>query len=207
MKENELSVGFFSIVTKKQTYKNILYLLLSFPLGIFYFTFLVTGISLGAGLAIIWAGVFIFSGVMIAADWLGGFERQLVISILGKDMPELMTKEVSGSLFKKMFALIANAKTWKRILYLFIKFPFGIVSFTIVVTLISTSLGLIGTPFYLQYSTGSIYLYSVIITWFNNYSVLIPLAMAVGVFLLFISLHIFRGLAFLSEKLAKALLI
>ncbi len=207
MKENELSVGFFSIITKKQTYKNIVYLLLSFPLGIFYFTFLVTGISLGIGLAIIWAGIFIFSGVMFAANWFSAFERKLVISILGKDMQELTKKELSGSLFKKMFASIADSKTWKKILYLFIKFPLGIFSFVIVVTLVSISLSFIGTPFFLQFNMDKSYISSVINSWFNNYPVLIPLAMAIGVFLLFVSLHVFRGLASISEKLAKAMLI
>jgi hypothetical protein len=37
---------FFQVVVKRQTYLNILYLLLSFPLGSAYFFFLVTGISI-----------------------------------------------------------------------------------------------------------------------------------------------------------------
>ena len=45
----------FSVVVRPQTYLNIFYLLLSFPLGIAYFVFLVTGLSVGFGLLIIWA--------------------------------------------------------------------------------------------------------------------------------------------------------
>ena len=45
---------FFGVIAEPQSYINILYLLLAFPLGIAYFVFLVTGISVGAGLIIIW---------------------------------------------------------------------------------------------------------------------------------------------------------
>ena len=53
------------VLTNSQTYKNLAYLLLSFPLGVFYFVFLITGISLGVSLAIIWIGIPIFIGVLM----------------------------------------------------------------------------------------------------------------------------------------------
>ena len=40
----------FGPATERQTYLNLLYLLLSFPLGIAYFVFLTTGLSLGTGI-------------------------------------------------------------------------------------------------------------------------------------------------------------
>ena len=39
----------FGPATERQTYLNLLYLLLSFPLGIAYFVFLTTGLSLEVG--------------------------------------------------------------------------------------------------------------------------------------------------------------
>ena len=59
---------FFGVVAEPQSYINILYLFLSFPLGIAYFVFLVTGISLGFGLAIIWVGVPILV-LVLAGSW------------------------------------------------------------------------------------------------------------------------------------------
>ena len=38
---------FFDVIVKPHTWRNVGYLLLAFPLGIFYFVFLVTGLSLG----------------------------------------------------------------------------------------------------------------------------------------------------------------
>jgi hypothetical protein len=50
-------------------------LLLSFPLGIFYFVFLVTGFSLGFGLLITLMGIPILVGMVAASYGLGEFER------------------------------------------------------------------------------------------------------------------------------------
>ena len=65
----------FGPATDAQTYLNLLYLLLSFPLGIAYFVFLITGLSLGAGLLVIFVGVPILIGVLFACQGLGAFER------------------------------------------------------------------------------------------------------------------------------------
>lgn len=49
--------GFFGVVAEPRSYLNIVYLLLAFPLGTFYFVFLVTGLSLGFGLIITLVGI------------------------------------------------------------------------------------------------------------------------------------------------------
>ncbi len=43
---------FFGVITRSTTWKSVGYLLLSFPLWIFYFEFLVTGFSFGFGMLI-----------------------------------------------------------------------------------------------------------------------------------------------------------
>ena len=82
------SVGFlnFQAVVNGQTYLNILYHLISFPLGLFYFIFLVTGISLGLGLLIVWIGVPLLIGVLAASRGLSAFERLLSVNMLGSDI-------------------------------------------------------------------------------------------------------------------------
>src|SRR5512136_1654311 len=74
--------GFFSVVLKGQTYLNILYLLLAFPLGLGYFIVLVTGLSLGFSLAILWIGLLILA-LMVVVWWgMAAVERQLAIWLL-----------------------------------------------------------------------------------------------------------------------------
>ena len=48
-KATRSSTGFVGVIANPQSYLNIVYLLLAFPLGTFYFVFLVTGLSLGLG--------------------------------------------------------------------------------------------------------------------------------------------------------------
>ena len=58
----------FGVVIEGQTYLNILYLLLAFPLGLFYFIFFVVGFSLGLPLIILWVGFLILALVAAVAD-------------------------------------------------------------------------------------------------------------------------------------------
>ena len=48
--------GFFGVMTWRQSYLNIVYLILGFPLGLAYFVFYVTGGALGIGLLIVTVG-------------------------------------------------------------------------------------------------------------------------------------------------------
>ena len=88
--------GFFGVIVDPQSYKNILYLFLSFPLGIVYFVFLVTGISVGFGLIVIWVGVPILA-LVLAGSWvLCQFERVLAVSLLNENIPHVARKDASG---------------------------------------------------------------------------------------------------------------
>ena len=78
---------FFGVIAEPQSYINIFYLLLAFPLGIAYFMFLVTGISAGAGLIIIWVGVPILALVPAGSWAMCEFERILAVRLLKEDIP------------------------------------------------------------------------------------------------------------------------
>jgi hypothetical protein len=73
---------FFGVVIKGQTYLNLLYLLLAFPLGIAYLIFLITGIVLGVPLTLLLVGFLILA--IVALGWwvFASFERLLAIWLL-----------------------------------------------------------------------------------------------------------------------------
>jgi hypothetical protein len=124
--------------TKKQpkTYSNILYLLLSFPLGTIYFVLLVTGLSMGVSTIIMWIGLPILL-LMIAGIWgMAALERELAVQLLKVDIPLLPPQPVAQRTWRGWFsARIKDPLTWKSLIYLFIKFPLGLISFTLVLTL------------------------------------------------------------------------
>lgn len=192
---------FFGVAAQGQTYQNLLYLLLAFPLGLFYFVFLVTGLSLGVGLFILWIGILILVAMFAAWVGLAQFERWMAIKLLRVEIPSLMPFSTSGMNFWQKFkSYLSNPGPWKGLLFLFLKFPMGILSFVVVVTLISVSGAFIMAP--VLYPYGNIHLGG----WaLQNMTEAVGLSL-VGIFLLFASLHVFNGLAYVSGQLARILL-
>jgi hypothetical protein len=137
---------FFKVVAKKQTYLNILYLLLSFPLGIAYFVFLVTGLSLGAGLLVLLVGAFIWLGVLLASKQLMIFERKLATLLLDTSFNEAPHSYNNEGVVRRLQLEVGDLNNWKALIYLFSKFVIGIFNFVVSVTLISVSIGLIFAP-------------------------------------------------------------
>jgi hypothetical protein len=74
------------VATDAQTYKNLLYLLIRFPLGIAYFTLFVTGLSLGMSLVPLLAGIPILAGVLAMAGYVGVVEAALLRTFLDRDV-------------------------------------------------------------------------------------------------------------------------
>lgn len=193
---------FFKVIKQSRPYMNMLYLLLSFPLGTFYFVFLVTGLSLGIGLTITLFGIPILLGMLLLWREFAKFERYLTKIMLGVDIASDSKQNPEGT-WQKVKSYLTDSFTWKGLAYLFIKFPLGIISFVFLATLLSVSLGLIATPIFyhlteigiIQGSTHNI----------NSYFVAVISAI-IGVFFLFISFHTLNGLSRIFGLLAKYML-
>jgi hypothetical protein len=139
--------GLLTPLLQAQTYLNILYLLLAFPLGIFYFVFLVTGLSVGLSLIIIWIGIPILLLVLIGWWGMAAFERELAIRLLRVEIPPMKRETEPGlGLWARLKTYLGNPVTWKGLAYLFIKFPLGIFSFVVAITLVSVSLSFVAVP-------------------------------------------------------------
>ena len=145
--------GFFHFLIEKQTYLNLVYLLLAFPLGVAYFVFLVTGFSLGFGLIVTFLGIPILLG-MLAATWgIAAFERQLANRLLAAGIAPMPLMPGQGErLWPRIKALIGSGGTWKALAYLFLAFPLGILSFVLTVTLLSIPPYLIFLPIYYRWT-------------------------------------------------------
>ena len=209
------SKRFLGVIAEPQSYINIFYLLLAFPLGIAYFVFLVTGISVGASLIVIWVGVPILA-LVLAGSWaMCEFERILAVSLLKEDIPRTVrgrsaaTDDQNLSAVERLFigtwrrfkSHLTNRLTWTGLLYLFLKFPLGIGSFVMVVVLVSVTGALVGAPFYYWVDDGIEFgVWQIDALW---EALILTLA---GIPLVFISLHLMKGAAFLSGRLARVML-
>ena len=98
---------FFRVMVSGQTYLNLIYLGAAFPLGVFYFVFLVSGLSTGISLAIIWVGIPILLLVGVAWWVLASFERFMAINLLKEDIPAIARRSSENadlwSRFKEYF--------------------------------------------------------------------------------------------------------
>lgn len=117
----------------KRFLRNLLYLLISLPLGIIYFTIAVSGISLGLGLSIVYVGIPIIAITLICAKEIVDFEKNMAVKILNADIN--MSEGVFNSSkdeepIKRTFGVIKTLKNWKSICYCIIKLPISIIHFS-----------------------------------------------------------------------------
>ncbi len=187
---------FVKVAFEKQTYMNILYLLFSFPLGTAYFIFLVTGLSLGFGLLLIWIGIPVLLIVFLAWWEIAAFERQMAIWFLGIDIPSMsLTPLNEKSILGRFIYRLKSPVTWKALLFLIVKFPLGIFSLVAMVVLLAMTMGMIFNP--LIYLTGNSHAATL------QEAILIAIA---GIFVGLASMHVLNLLAHITGNFAKRML-
>lgn len=192
---------YFGVFAEPRTYLNFLYLIMSFPLGLAYFIFLVVGFSAGISTVIIWVGFLILALIFPAVWLLIRFERAQTIFLLGFDLPPMSTPvQPDASLWSRIKAFLINPVTWKGILFLLIKFPFGVFAFTMVTTGLAVGLGFILTPFIYPFATVNLGSYVV-----DNLSEALGVAI-VGVMIIPGIVHIFNYFAQLAGRFSRYML-
>ncbi|HXC75646.1 MAG TPA: ATP-binding protein [Candidatus Acidoferrum sp.] len=218
-----MQTNIFAIAWRSRTYLRILYLLLAFPLGLFYFVFLVTLIATGVATALI-AGIGIGLLLLALACWFGfaGLERILAIHWLGVRVPpRSVPRAPAGSYRERLRLHIVDPVTWKSLAYLLLEFPFGVFSFSLVTFLFSLCTSFLLYP--VAYLVSN-YIYNrfggkaggmngeifpgIPITGHNDPNVFAFLCLftLAGVPLLFGSLHLLNGLGLAWGRFAQVML-
>lgn len=115
----------------------LVYMLLSFVLGIFWFVALVTLISTGTSLVITLIGIPILVGTMYL--WIGGarLERSRTNAFLGTDIRDPYAPVTETQWLRKIWARVIDPHTWLDLLYLFLLFPIGIFEFVAATVLLT----------------------------------------------------------------------
>ena len=126
---------FFLAPFRKATYKHALYLLLALPLGIVYFVALVTGISVGLSLVVIWIGLPILLATLLAWRAAAGVERALARRLLDANIAPPLHPDPSLSLWRRLLLLLRDPVTWKSFLFVALKLPAGIIAFAVILGL------------------------------------------------------------------------
>ena len=132
-------------VVSARTWRETAYLVLDLPVGVAGFTFVVTGLSLGAGLLITLIGIPILALTLLGCR--GGAWLELRRArLLTLDLPDPPPLDRAGSFVRRASRPLVDGVGWRAAAYFFVMLPVGIVTFTIVVTIWTTALGLLTMP-------------------------------------------------------------
>jgi len=209
--------GFFGVIADPRAYAALFYMLLSLATGIFYFTWVVAGASMSAGLAVLIIGIpfviLFFGSVRV----LSLVEGRLVEVMLGERMPRRPLYADRGKPWmQRIVDMFIDPRTWSTMLYFLAMLPLGIAYFTLVVTLIAVSLAFVAAPLAVWFFGADagisvdgwqlLNIHDDIVTT-SLYPWSLPLLFVCGILLLFATLHLARGIGKLHGLFAKHLLV
>jgi len=132
------------------------FLLLSLPLGIFYFLTVFIGLTLSIATLIIGIGFPLLERTCTLVHVLGDWERQQIARFLRMDLPRSRRSSPDQTWRQRLHSLLSDSLTRKRCVYLLLKFPLGLLSFGLTVPLLVVSAGLTLMP--LIYLLGTYFL-------------------------------------------------
>jgi signal transduction histidine kinase len=133
-------------LTDPLTYTRIGYLLLAGVLGTIEFVFLVTVLSTGVGLAVTLVGIPILIAAVYAWGWFAENERQIISTLTGRRIASPYRPLPEGGWWDRLRARLADPATWKDLTFLFLQFPFGLLSCIVAATVLSVTLGSLTLP-------------------------------------------------------------
>jgi two-component system phosphate regulon sensor histidine kinase PhoR len=198
------------IGTIQQASLIMLYLLLSFPLGLFYFVFLVCGVSISIGTLVIWIGVPISMLTILGWRYMAAFERWLAMNWLNVDIrPMSYPLQIQVTWLQRFWQSLTDSMTWKSLVYLLLKFPLGILSFVLTLCLLVLSISISLVTFVLTLTIVPFFYLGLRLTHspheLETIEKLLRFSLK-GFGLFTISLYIVYGLAHISGELARILL-
>jgi hypothetical protein len=126
---------FVGVAVDPQTYRNVTYLLLTFPLGVLYFTVLwgggVAGVAL---LPLFLLGVPMLVGVLAVASQLANLETRLARGLLDSDVVYVGPDPSEDSLVEYAKAVTTDIRSYSALGYLLSKFVIGTAAFAALTT-------------------------------------------------------------------------
>ncbi len=138
----------FRPLIRARTWKETLHLLIDLPLGIAWFTIIVTGIALGVGLIpLMFIGVVVLLLTLQFVRVVSAIERARAKALLDADIanPFMPIGEIKGW-WPRIKAVLGDAALWKGVAYCVLALPVGIITFTVAVTFWSIALGGVTAP-------------------------------------------------------------
>ncbi|HNO85120.1 MAG TPA: sensor domain-containing protein, partial [Anaerolineales bacterium] len=123
---------FFGVYTDPRAWGALLYMLIAFVTGVFYFSWAVTGLSVSISFLIFIFGFPIALLFLLSVRGLALLEGRLVEALLGIRMPRRPLFSHQGmKWFDRLKALLTDKATWLMLVYMIVQFVLGTAYFII----------------------------------------------------------------------------
>jgi uncharacterized membrane protein len=198
--------NFFGVYADARAWGALLYMLIAFVTGIFYFTWAVTGVSLSISLLIFIFGFPIALLFLLSVRGLALLEGRLVEALLGVRMPRRpLFSHQDMKWFDRLKTLLTDKLTWLMLIYMIMQFVLGIIYFVLIVTVLSFSLSFIAIPFLQEFLGQGVVNINDLRYFLPTWTY--PLLVLTGLLLWTIFMHIARGIGQLHGRFAKWMLV
>jgi signal transduction histidine kinase len=211
--------SFLTAPFNRRTWNELLYALIGLPLAIFGFTWAVTAVSVGAGVAPTVFGLWFLATAILSQRWLGALDRNLLGSLLGEQIAAPRPVRTARGKFDWARTRLSDPVAWRAWAYEIIRFPLAITTFAFTVAFWAAGLGGITYRIWYRYLPalydqyghahhGMILFYNRTTRhgyWVDTTPRIIGLA-AAGVLLFWLTPWITRGFVNLHRALGRALL-
>lgn len=197
---------FFGVYADVRAWGALLYMLIAFITGVFYFTWAVTGVSVSVSFLIFVFGFPFALLFLLSVRGLALLEGRLVEALLGVRMPRRPLFSHQGMKWlDRLKALFTDKATWLMLVYMIVQFVLGVIYFVSIVTVLSFSLSFIAIPFLQEFlGQGAIY-NNGLRYFFPIWSY--PLLVLAGFLLWTTFMNIARGIGQLHGRFAKWMLV
>ncbi|CAM5678110.1 histidine kinase OS=Streptomyces tendae OX=1932 GN=GUR47_17635 PE=4 SV=1 [Streptomyces tendae] len=120
----------------RHTWKEIAHLLANLPAALLGFVYVVTTLSVGIGLTVTVIGLPLLAAGLLGARQLGKLERARARTLLGVrvDEPSPLPLRARRGFFAQLWMSLKDPVGWRTVLYEFIRFPWGVLTFVVTLT-------------------------------------------------------------------------
>lgn len=194
------------VVAEGQTYRNLLYIILAFPLGIAYYVALTIGLAMGLALSVLVVGLGILLVTIVGMRYVASFERWLSNWLLGTDIDPPDDVDYDGDgLVALTKAYLGASSTWRGLGFVMLKFWVGIFSFVLFAVFVGIAVDLMLAPVFPE-GTLNVTINDQVLVESLDTTLQRALAVPAGALLALAGMHVLNAFARANGSLAASLL-
>lgn len=125
----------------RQLRRDLVFLLLDFPIAVAAFIVVITGLAVGLGMLIIWVGIPILVLTLVIARGFAELERFRIRACESRPLPPTYYRTNSANLAGRLFALLRDPQYWRDVAHAVVAFPIRVATWAIAFAWTASAVG------------------------------------------------------------------